>query len=335
MLGRLGCLMIVIGCVIVTLCGPKDHEMASMDELENYLLSPGFLIYAACVVIVASTLIYLSPKYGSKHVIFYVLIIASYGSIAIMFAKGIGIGFKTTIQGENAFTRWSLWTSVFGLIFCLAIEVIYSQKSLDLFNSSIVLSVTYVIFTSLVILLSTVLFTNSRDLGWKDTILTISGFIVNIAALYIMNFDRNPTLSTGKSSELIEVVEGLSIPPLESMVIEKVSGDKHLYEIRRDSTTENFSTPPSHTPKMTPMKLPSIPTMPNISASMFRENGESNSCLSLISEAPSSKNNFSKDRNSLGSLSDNHSQASSSDRAHFRNLDGLSAGVFVGSYTHG
>ncbi|KAA0194024.1 hypothetical protein HAZT_HAZT004175 [Hyalella azteca] len=158
--GLLGCLLVLVGCVIITLCGPKDQEVASVQEFEDHLTSPGFLAYAGSIVLITSFLIYISPKYGSKYLLLYVFIVGSYGSLSVMFCKGIGIAIKTTILGVNAFTEWSVWVSIFCLIACLLIETAYNQQ----------------------------------NIGTKDIILTVLGFIVNVIALYMMNLDKNPDM---------------------------------------------------------------------------------------------------------------------------------------------
>uniref|UniRef100_A0A2P2I1G6 Magnesium transporter NIPA1 n=1 Tax=Hirondellea gigas TaxID=1518452 RepID=A0A2P2I1G6_9CRUS len=299
LLGRIGCALVVLGCLVVTISGPKDQEFKNMDQLDATLTSPQFLIYAACVFIIASYLIHIAPKYGHKYIIIYVIIVTSCASLAIMFCKGVGLGLKLTIMnGENAFTRWSFYVCFFAMITCIGIELVYSQRALDLYNTSILSSVFYVFFVTLVILSSTVLFSqNSVGIGWRNVVLTITGFLVNICALVILNLDNNPALTVSKNNNELQDEETREIPPLEGTEGVDKRDVEHLYEIRLNSKSDSYSTPPCHSPKLTPLKISSIPScaLPNISTAMFRENTESNSCLSLISETTSSKNNHSYD----------------------------------------
>lgn len=200
-MGKLGCLLVLVGCFIITVCGPKDQEVASMDEFEDHLVSISFFSYAGTIVIITAFLIYLSPKYGDKYLFLYVFIVGSYGSLAIIFCKGIGVAIKTTMEGNNAFTRWSLWVSIFCVIACVTIETGYTQVSLDLFNTSIVMSVTYVIYSTLIIASSAILFSSQQNIGMKDIVLTVLGFVVNVIALYMMNLDKNPNMDLKISSD--------------------------------------------------------------------------------------------------------------------------------------
>ncbi|XP_045604191.1 uncharacterized protein [Procambarus clarkii] len=190
MLGKLGCVLVLVGCVIVTLCGPKDREIASMEELQSQLLHPGFLVYAGLVVIVSVLFMALVPRYGHRYVLLYITICSCFGSLSVMFCKGVGLAIKQTIGGINEFTNWATWVCLVALIACLLIETVYMQRALDLFNSSVFMSVNYVLFTSLVIVASSILYTELREIGVKNIILTLLGFIVNIVALYLLHLDK-------------------------------------------------------------------------------------------------------------------------------------------------
>ncbi|XP_063613770.1 uncharacterized protein LOC134786999 [Penaeus indicus] len=190
MLGKLGCVLVLVGCVIVTLCGPKDREIASMEELQSQLLHPGFLIYASLVVVISAVFMALVPRYGHRYVLLYITICSSFGSLSVMFCKGVGLALKQTFSGSNEFTNWATWVCLLALVACLLIETIYMQRALDLFNSSVFMSINYVLFTSLVIIASSILYTELREIGWKNIVLTLLGFIVNIVALFLLHLDK-------------------------------------------------------------------------------------------------------------------------------------------------
>lgn len=195
-LGILGCILVLVGCVIVTLCGPKDREIASMEELQSQLLHLGFLIYASIVVVVSVVFMLLVPRYGHRYVLLYITICSSFGSLSVMFCKGIGLALKQTIMGVNEFTNWATWVCLVALVACLVVETVYMQRALDLFNSSIFMSVNYVLFTTLVIIASSILYTELRVIGVKNIILTLLGFIVNIVALYLLHLDKEDTTTS-------------------------------------------------------------------------------------------------------------------------------------------
>lgn len=208
--GKLGCVLVLVGCVMVTLCGPKDREVSTMDELQDQLLHPGFLAYGSAVVSVSVFLMALVPRYGHKYVLLYITICSSFGSLSVMFCKGVGLALKQTIGGTNGFSHWAAWVCLLCLVVCILIETIYMQRALDLFNSSVFMSVNYIFFTSLVIVASSILYTELRELEWKNILLTILGFVVNIVALFLLHLDKqnNNNSNTQYPRESPECVDG-------------------------------------------------------------------------------------------------------------------------------
>ncbi|XP_076048154.1 uncharacterized protein LOC143029300 [Oratosquilla oratoria] len=277
LLGKLGCILVLVGCAIVTLCGPKDREISSMDELQAQLLHPGFLIYASLVVTVSCVLMALVPRYGHRYVMLYITICSSFGSLSVMFCKGVGLALKQTFSSINAFTNWATWVCLVALIACLLIETVYMQRALDIFNSSVFMSVNYVLFTSLVIVASSILYTELRELGWKNILLTILGFVVNIVALYLLHLDKegntDPDMNVGENDEKSNIEDE------ETASIKGVSVGKSLAAVQ-----------PNQVEQQTPLLTPKAPASPlaglQLPSSMFRES-KSNSCMSLISEAGS------------------------------------------------
>ncbi|XP_063885308.1 uncharacterized protein LOC135113716 [Scylla paramamosain] len=257
-LGKLGCVLVLVGCVVVTLCGPKDREIASMEELQSQLLHPGFLVYAGLVVLVSAFFMALVPRYGHRYVLLYITICSSFGSLSVMFCKGVGLALKQTIGGINEFTNWATWVCLVALIACLLIETIYMQRALDIFNSSVFMSINYVLFTSLVIVASSILYTELAVIGIKNIILTLLGFIVNIAALYLMHLDREDNTPPQADEE----------------------GDDNLVQSQKAKI--QLARPEQVTPLLG--RAPASPLAGlNLPHTMFPT--KTNSCMSLISQA--------------------------------------------------
>lgn len=189
-LGILGCVLVVVGCIIVTICGPKEKQIVTMEELESQLQHVGFLIYAGICMVVSVIFMLLVPRFGYKYVILYIGICSSFGSLSVMFAKGLGVALKQTFAGKNQFGRWATWVCLIGLVVCLLVEAVYVQRALDLFDSSIFMSVNYILFTMLVVIASSILYSELTKMGTLNIILTLMGFIVNIVALFLLNLDH-------------------------------------------------------------------------------------------------------------------------------------------------
>lgn len=162
---------------------------------------------------------YLGPKYGNQNIIVYLLLCSAVGSLTVVFCKGLGVSLRETISGDaDDFHNWVLWFLVIATILCIMIQMNYLNKSLDIFNTSIVTPVYYVMFTSFVILASAILYNEWQHMHADDILGNICGFLNVIIGILLLNafkeidicfkdssFNFNPkrvVLSTGGNNDV-------------------------------------------------------------------------------------------------------------------------------------
>lgn len=160
LLGKLGCFLCIIGSTIIVIHSPKEVEIESLELLKEKLKDTAFLVYVAVVVGVALFMaVYWAPKYGHKNVSIYIIICSAIGSLTVMSCKALGLAIRETISGEsNDFGTALPWVLIVLTIVFIGIQMTYLNKALDIFNTSIVTPIYYVMFTTLVIVASGILF---------------------------------------------------------------------------------------------------------------------------------------------------------------------------------
>lgn len=196
LLGKLGCLLCILGSTLMVLHSPKEAEIQTMEELWDRIIEPGVLILCALLITTASILIIcVAPKYGQKNVLVFVLICSTIGSFTVMGAKGFGVAIKETVRGRNEFTNWLTYLMAAIVIVCSMFELVYLNKSLATFNTAIVTPTYYVLFTSFVILFSLVLFKEFGNMTAEDITGAGIGFIVICCGIFMLNAFKNMNVS--------------------------------------------------------------------------------------------------------------------------------------------
>lgn len=133
--------------------------------------------------------------------IVYLLLCSAVGSLTVVFCKGIGVSLRETISGEaNDFNNWLLWILLILTIFCITMQMNYLNKSLDIFNTSIVTPVYYVMFTTLVIIASAILFQEWQHMTYDNILGSVCGFLVIIIGILLLNAFRDIDISFKDSS---------------------------------------------------------------------------------------------------------------------------------------
>ncbi|KAI9365195.1 magnesium transporter NIPA-domain-containing protein [Pilaira anomala] len=187
-MGKIGCLLSVVGALIIVLHAPEDKEVTSIDELLFYALRPGFMSYCVIVIGVSVFLIYkVVPTYGKRNPFIYVSICSLVGSVSVMSIKAFGIALKLTISGNNQFTHAS--TYMFGLvvIICILTQMNYFNKALAQFSTNVVNPIYFVCFTTATIAASAILFQGLNTDNPVNLVSLICGFIIIFAGVYLLD----------------------------------------------------------------------------------------------------------------------------------------------------
>ncbi|PKA60935.1 hypothetical protein AXF42_Ash006570 [Apostasia shenzhenica] len=190
--GVLGCSLCVVGSTTIVLHAPKEREIESVKEVWYLATEPGFIVYTCLVVFLVTFLIIQSvPRYGQTHMIVYVGICSLMGSLTVMSVKAIGIALKLTIQGMNQFVYAQTWFFTLVVITCIVMQMNYLNKALDTFNTAVISPVYYVMFTTLTILASMIMFKDWNSQNATQIATEFCGFITILSGTFLLHMTKD------------------------------------------------------------------------------------------------------------------------------------------------
>eukprot|EP00252_Welwitschia_mirabilis_P009016 TRINITY_DN21290_c0_g1_i1.p1 TRINITY_DN21290_c0_g1~~TRINITY_DN21290_c0_g1_i1.p1 ORF type:complete len:347 (-),score=55.62 TRINITY_DN21290_c0_g1_i1:666-1706(-) len=207
--GILGCALCVVGSTTIVLHAPQEREIDSVKEVWTLATEPAFLVYAAIVVAIALVLvIHFSPRYGHTHIMVYIGICSLMGSLSVMSCKALGIALKLTFSGMNQLKYIETWVFALVVVTCILTQMNYLNKALDTFNTAIVSPIYYVMFTSLTILASVIMFKEWDGQTPSQIITEMCGFITILSGTFLLHKTKDLG-DSGPSS--ISLTQSLSI----------------------------------------------------------------------------------------------------------------------------
>lgn len=187
----MGCAICLIGSVIIVLHAPADKDVQTVDEILEYAMRPGFLIYIFSVSVFSVVMIYLiAPRYGRKNPMVYISICSTVGSVSVMAIKGFGIALKLTFAGNNQLTHPSTYVFAIVVVVCILTQMNYFNKALDQFDTSIVNPLYYVTFTTATLCASFILFSGFNTSNAVNSVSLICGFLIIFSGVYLLNVSR-------------------------------------------------------------------------------------------------------------------------------------------------
>ncbi|MFH4977972.1 hypothetical protein AB6A40_004681 [Gnathostoma spinigerum] len=196
LLGKIGCAVCLLGSTVIVIHSPKEEEVATMSDLAEKMRDAGFILYVIAAVIVSLVLvIYVAPRYGRSNILVYIAICSIIGSLSVLSVKGLGLAIKETISGSQQFSNLLTWFWLIAVIACISVQLVYLNKSLDQFNTSMVTPIYYVFFTTFVIVASSILYKEWSCLGASDILGNIVGFLTTIIGIFQMQLFRDVNIS--------------------------------------------------------------------------------------------------------------------------------------------
>lgn len=197
LLGKLGCFLCIIGSTIIVIHSPKETEITDLEILIEKATDSAFVIYVLAIIGISTfTAFYLGPKAGHKNVIIYIILCSAIGSLTVMSCKALGLAIRDQISGRrNDFGMGLPYALMMVSFVFIAIQMNYLNKALDIFSTSIVTPIYYVVFTSLVITASAILFKEWKHMDASDVVGDICGFLVVVIAVILLNAFKDMDVS--------------------------------------------------------------------------------------------------------------------------------------------
>lgn len=145
-------------------------------------------------IIVTVFLIFaIAPRYGNKNVLVYILICSILGGFTVTSCKGLSLGLHELFSSTKHQSASFFYTYMFALIviICIIIQMNYLNKALDIFNTAIVTTIYYVLFTLCVMIASSILFKELANISFIDFVGCIAGFLTIVCALCLIHFFKS------------------------------------------------------------------------------------------------------------------------------------------------
>ncbi|XP_006032253.1 magnesium transporter NIPA4 [Alligator sinensis] len=231
LLGKLGCMLSIVGSTMMVIHAPEEEEVTTLDELSSKLKEPGFLAYAVILLAVCLVLIFfLAPHYGQTNILVYLTICSVIGAFSVSSVKGLGIAIKGFFAGWPVLQHPLTWILVVTLVASITTQINYLNKSLDIFNTSLVFPIYYVLFTTIVITTSIILFKEWVTMSVVDIIGTVSGFLTIILGVFLLHAFKDMDITLGNLPQMLQNADDEPAPKDDRNILVEVDNSSMIPE---------------------------------------------------------------------------------------------------------
>nr|XP_009781676.1 PREDICTED: probable magnesium transporter NIPA6 isoform X2 [Nicotiana sylvestris] len=129
LLGVVGCILCIVGSVVIVVHAPQEHMPTSVQEIWILAIQPAFLIYvAATVSVVVALMLHFEPRCGQTNVLVYLGICSLMGALTVVSIKAIGIAIKLTLEGISQIAYPQTWFFLAVAVICVITQLNYLNK---------------------------------------------------------------------------------------------------------------------------------------------------------------------------------------------------------------
>ncbi|WMV12400.1 hypothetical protein MTR67_005785 [Solanum verrucosum] len=202
--GILGCALCVVGSITIVLHAPQEREIESVTEVWDLATEPELKALSTFWLTCSFSLLCChgdnnfpsshislsSTIWADTHYVLYWSLLASrlfIGRWAVMSVKAIGIALKLTLSGMNQLIYPQTWAFTMIVIVCIITQMNYLNKALDTFNTAVVSPIYYVMFTSLTILASVIMFKDWDRQNPTQIVTELCGFVTILSGTFLLH----------------------------------------------------------------------------------------------------------------------------------------------------
>ncbi|KAL7627727.1 hypothetical protein AAE478_001922 [Parahypoxylon ruwenzoriense] len=191
MVGKVACFLCIVGSVVIVLNAPQESSVANIQELQKFVVTPGFLSYAGVLIVgCAFVALWVGPRYGKKNMFPYITVCSWIGGLSVVATQGLGAAIVAQVGGTPQFNQWFLYVVLVFVIATLLTEIVYLNKALNLFNAALVTPTYYVYFTSTTIITSAVLFQGFKGTA-MEIVTVVMGFLTICSGVVLLQLSKS------------------------------------------------------------------------------------------------------------------------------------------------
>lgn len=131
--GKVSCAICILGSIVIVLNAPEQAAVRDIQEMQSFVISPGFLSYAGVIIIgCVCVIFFVAPKYGKKSMLVYLTVCSLIGGLSVVATQGLGAAVLAQINGESQFTQWFTYVLLVFVVCTLLTEIIYLNVSTNI-----------------------------------------------------------------------------------------------------------------------------------------------------------------------------------------------------------
>ncbi|POI35470.1 hypothetical protein CIB84_000778 [Bambusicola thoracicus] len=161
-LSFVGCGLAIVGTYLLITFGPNSHEKMTGENITRHLVSWPFLLYMLVEIIVFCLLLYFYKEKNANYIVIILLLVALLGSMTVVTVKAVAGMIVVSIRGNLQLNYPIFYIMLVCMIATAVFQAIFLAQASQLYDSSQIASIGYILSTTVAITAGVFLITRNR-----------------------------------------------------------------------------------------------------------------------------------------------------------------------------
>ncbi|XP_078543103.1 NIPA-like protein 2 [Lissotriton helveticus] len=189
----LGGTLAITGAYLLVTFSPTAPQEFTAVTVQTYLVSWECLVYLILEVILFCVLLYFYKRKNVKHVIILVMLVALLGSVAVISTKAVSGLLILTAKGSMQLTYPLFYVMLVVMVTSCAAQVKFLAHATQLFNTTDVVPINFVFFTTSALIAGVIFYQECRDGAPLSVFMFLFGLLLTFLGVFLIakNRDKN------------------------------------------------------------------------------------------------------------------------------------------------
>ncbi|XP_071807461.1 NIPA-like protein 2 [Asterias amurensis] len=187
----LGTYLIIVGAFLIVVFSSQNNTRLSAPQIHEHLLNPVFLIYLATEVIIFIAVNIVVHRYGSLHVILFILPAAILASLTVIGSKAVSGMITLTASGQSQVGYPVFYIMIIVIVITGVAQIRYVTRAMQAFQATVVVPTFFVFFTVSAILAGIFFYGEFNGLTFVQIVMFLFGCFCSFLGVFFITQNRD------------------------------------------------------------------------------------------------------------------------------------------------
>ncbi|XP_065524761.1 NIPA-like protein 2 isoform X1 [Lathamus discolor] len=182
----LGGTLSVTGTYLLVTFAPNVSQEITARQVQNYLVSWPFLVYAILEIIIFCILLYFYKRKAVKHIVVLLMMVALLASLTVIAVKAVASMITLSVKGKMQLTYPVFYIMIILMVTSCAFQVKFLNQAMHLYEATAVMPINFVFFTTSAIISGVIFYQEFQSAALLSLFMFLFGCLLSFLGVFVI-----------------------------------------------------------------------------------------------------------------------------------------------------